>query len=50
MMGTLVGGMLKRFLTVKLMKAVVVYLLREIAKQTDNKIDDGLVDIVEEAL
>lgn len=49
-MSNVLGLILKKFLTEKLIKGVVIYLLRELASLSTTKIDDGLVDIVEEAL
>ncbi|MGI0120193.1 hypothetical protein [Zooshikella sp. RANM57] len=36
-----------RFIATKLVKKVVLTLLKELAKRTDNKIDDEIIKVVE---
>lgn len=36
-----------RFITTKLVKKVVIVLLKEMTKRTDNKVDDAIVAVVE---
>lgn len=46
---TLLVGTIKTFLTQKLVTAVTIALVEEIAKRTDNQVDDKLVAAMKEA-
>ncbi|MDE1462102.1 MULTISPECIES: hypothetical protein [Spartinivicinus] len=43
----MISSFILRFLATKLVKKIVLTLLKEMAKRTDNKIDDAIVAIVE---
>jgi len=49
-METILVGLLKRMLTKKILEKVLISLLKEISKRTDNTIDDELVKAVEGGL
>lgn len=54
MLSTILKNILKKIVislvTEKVAKDVIVILLKEAAERTDNKVDDKLVQVVEEAL
>jgi len=50
MLANVVTKILTGLLTETFIKKIIVLTLKSIAKKTDNKVDDELVQIVEEAL
>jgi hypothetical protein len=46
----MIGSFLLKFITGAVAKKVAIILLRKLVQQTDNKLDDTLLDAVEEAL